>query len=128
MERFELSLRVVGPLVDPDAVTRATALTPTRSFRRGDPVGRNSPGRKRTHGLWCVCIEEDDPEKFDARLSELVKKIPTGIVQDDPLNETQVDIFVGLFGIRDQSTFNIAPETLKQIGDRGWYLVFDMYN
>lgn len=127
MEEFSIRIRVVGREIDPEEITRLTGITPTDSHRRGDRGGQHCPDLVRPAGYWSVAVQDDNAERFSERLKELVEKIPNGILRNQPESGMTVEVFVGLFGIRDQSTFNIDPTTLKMIGDRGWHLVFDLY-
>lgn len=48
-------------------------------------------------------------------------------MSDDVFRNVEMDIFVGLFRIRDQSSFSIEPDAIKVLNDLGCPLVFDMY-
>lgn len=129
MEYFHATLRVLGPTVDPEAITKIVGFAPTQSFRVGDVFATRSPSgpHTRKHGFWGFTTQDDKPDNFSRRLLELIRRIPPGVLVDDLAGQFQVEVFVGLFGIRDQSTLTIDAEVHRELGLRGWPLVFDMY-
>lgn len=129
MDRIRITLRVFGPNVDPDQVTLLLNLQPTSAFHVGDVMGRHGLSATCRHksGSWCYSTENVAPGEFSRKLLEFVDKIPINALMPNPAEETNVDLFIGCFGVRDQSAITIDPECLAVIAERKWHLVFDFY-
>jgi hypothetical protein len=130
MDDFSITLRVTGESLEPDRVTKLVGSPPTDSFRRGDPVSRRGKAAQtpRKYGSWQLSVEADDAEKFSAVLRDLLARVPTHFAQAARREQWAVDVFVGLFGVHDQSTLQIDVDVLRELSLRGWPLCFDMYN
>lgn len=125
MEEFKISLRILGPAVDPKALSDQLGIQASHSFSRGDPYCRGE--LRRQYGLWCLHAEGDNASDFSSRLRELIRRVPADVGKGASDSETDVNVFVGLFGIRDQSSLIIESDVLAELGQRGWELIFDMY-
>ncbi len=125
-----ITLRIIGKDLDPGSVTELLGISPSQSFRRGDPREPAAQARglsTRRHGAWLLTRDTAVHGEVDDVIRSIAASVPAGFV--DNLKETDVtaDLFVGLFEIRDQSTFSIEPATARLLADRGLPLIFDLY-
>jgi hypothetical protein len=127
MKEVIVSLRIFSDDLDPDDVTTILKIEPTSQCKRGDRISKFSAADK-THknGHWAL-ERSGLPAEFGALLRGFLRLVPETQLQLLNDMHTSQDIFVGLFGIRDQSSLDIDPDILEKIGSRGWPLIFDMY-
>ncbi len=127
MKRVIVTLRVFSEELDPDNVTKILGTEPTSQYSRGDRISEYSAAdKKHTNGQWSL-ERNGSHADFESILREFTK-----LVSEEKLKllselSTSQDILIGLFGVRNQSGFEIAPDILEQLGQRGWALIFDMY-
>lgn len=126
MDKTTITLRIQGPALEPNDVTSLTGLNPSKAYRAGDPLGARPSLAARKHkvGFWSLQLDDGTADTFSEQLRELLRRVPSDIAQKV---NAEADVFVGAFGVRDQSSLQIDPDVLAGLGDRNWTLVFDLY-
>lgn len=123
VDRFEISLRVFGEGLDPDRISAMLGSQPSQSARKGDPFPRN--------GRWILSLtSEECGEEFD--VEDAVKLLLDRLPSDSELwaalhRDYKVDVFCGIFMGRENQGFEIPPETLRMLAERGLKIGFDVY-
>jgi hypothetical protein len=136
-DRKHASFRLMGALLDPDAITRATGLTPSICHRKGEPhVG--SHGREYApwrEGLWCLNSEQELPDSgnhLDDHLTWLLDRLHPQAMALRRLAAEQrlrADLGCGYFMGQSNSGFVVSPRNLARIVELGLdaSLGFDIY-
>jgi hypothetical protein len=123
-DRKKVSFRLTGPALDPDAITRAIGLTPSRSHRKGEARPHPSAGRTPPpwrEGLWSLCSEQG--------LSETGNHLEDHVVwlldQLEPHAETlrrlsaeqglRADVYCSYFMGQANSGFELTARTVARI-------------
>jgi hypothetical protein len=131
-----------GDALDPDAITRATGLTPHRAHRKGEQRPSSDPrgeaGRPELppwrSGLWSLNSESALPRKdghLEDHLTCLLHQLePVAAVieqfcLDDDLT---ADFFCGYFMHQSNSGFEVSTRTLARIVGLGATLGVDIYS
>ena len=129
MERFSVSVIITGDDLDPGRVTELTGLAPSKAFKRGDTFGKHRvTGRGiRKYGSWRYMEDSSDPSEFSEVIRRLLRLTPPDLVTLLGGVATEVIVFVGMFGVRDQSTFEIDADVMKELGARNWPICYDLY-
>jgi hypothetical protein len=128
------TFRLVGERLDPEAITRATGLTPDRAIRKGDPV--LSLGEVVSHrrvGVWLIDsareLSQTDNHLEDhvVWLLELLEPVADVLRRLSGEQGLRADIGCGYFTSRWNSSFGFSAETLGRVAKLGASLVLDMY-
>ena len=129
MDRFCASVRITGDSLDPSRVTELTGLAPSSAFKRGDTFGKHrlSGQGHRKYGSWRYTEESTDPSEFSEVIRRLLRLTPPDLVKLLGGAGTTADVFVGMFDVRDQSTFEIDADVMKELGARNWPICYDLY-
>jgi hypothetical protein len=129
------SFRLMGDRLDPDAITRATGLTPDVSHRKGDAHtssrGRHFPPWP--NGLWSLPSEQGLPSTGNLLEDHLTWLLD----QLEPHSETLMrlsaeqgltaDFWCGYFMGQSNSSFGLTARTLARIAALGADLALDIY-
>jgi hypothetical protein len=117
------SFRLIGPLLDPDAVTRATGLTPEVSHRKGDPhVGAH--GRQYQPwptGVWSLSSEQGLPgsdKHLDDHLAWLLDQLEPhagDLRRSRTEQQLTADFYCSYFMGQANSGFELSAAILARI-------------
>jgi hypothetical protein len=129
-DEARLCLRVRGDDLDPDAVSRALDCQPSRSQRKGEPV-LSSAGEVRRFartGSWVL----DRPVSEDATIGEAVRALLLSLPDDRSVwaslnSRFTVDLICDLTVRCVNRGFEVPPETLALVAQRGITLGFDIF-
>jgi hypothetical protein len=130
MATTKISLRVIGQGVVPEVVSRIAGRQPTHAFKFGDSVGKQgcAAAVKRAHGLWSYQLQEANVSEVQLQISDLLRMVPRDFTaQVRQCAAEHVDLFIGVFGVEDQTSIELDADILREIGERGWSICFDMY-
>ena len=124
------SLRIFGDDLDPEEITRTLGKAPTRTQRKGGPVGNRKDTKNIAHtGGWWLQILDRTPGDLDGQVRELLD----GLTQDLEVwadihaRCSKLDLFCGLFMGEDNQGETLSPETLQALGARNIKLELDIY-
>lgn len=129
LSRTAASLRIMGPDLDPDEITRLLGKTPERAEKRGQVI-RGKSGHERTarQGTWGVRAEPSSPGDLDAQIAALLAGTTDDLtVWQKVVSAFRADVFCGLFLEGSNEGLEISPATMKMLGDRGLKLGLDIY-
>lgn len=129
--RIQLSFRIMGGNLDPDAVSAALHLAPTECHRRGDPHLGKGGRRYGTfrEGLWVLRSAAAVEAPLEAHLTNVLHQLNGRASALQQLRETglRTDVFAGVFGITDSCGISLSPEFARALGELGLTIGFDLY-
>jgi hypothetical protein len=122
-DRKRASFRLMGPLLDPEAVTRETGLPPDVSHRKGDPhIGpRGRQYAPWPNGMWKLSSEQglsESGNRLDDHLSWLLDRLEPHVHVLRRFRAAQqltADFYCGYFMGQSNSGFDFSDATLKRI-------------
>ncbi len=92
--RYSASLRVFGPNVDLDAISKTLGVEPTHAHRNGEPKKRSE--RLWTHDMWLYTIDVNRERPLGEHLDALWELVrPHLDYLKDLKNTATVDVFLG---------------------------------
>lgn len=128
------TFRLSGERLDPEAITRATGLTPDIATRRGDPVLRGGKVmRRRRVGVWCIDSDRElsqegiHLEDHVRWLLDLLEPVADELRRVSVEQGLVADIGCGYFTGRWNCSFDLSPETVRRIAKLDAALGFDFY-
>ena len=130
IDRTTATLRIAGDDLDPSAITELLGFPPTLARRKGDSWQGARTNRKYTAstGQWNLESPEGTGD-INSHLSWILETINSEkSVWIFLQQHFQIDIFCGLFLEADNRTADISANLLKEIGQRGIDLAFDIYS
>jgi hypothetical protein len=129
LEHTRASLRIFGENLNPDEITALLGVSPTKSYRKGEPRSSREGSPARPEGSWHLSCDPAWPGNLDAQINELLSN-----TTDDPLvwrtinEQYRADLFTGLFMDSSNDGLTLMPETLAAVGQRGLAIAFDIYS
>jgi len=113
----------------PAQLTARVGLAPTRSFSPGDPVRRHGtePIPKQTYGYWSRRVKAGDHEAFLVAVVTLLSELPADFHDIVKSFDASADFFLGVFGIRDQSTVYLDEPIIELLAKLKLPVCFDLY-
>lgn len=126
VDRFKITLRIIGDDLDPERISSLLRCTPT-GMRRGDPT----KGADGCAVQWFLEIRSEAlGESYDLEdgIKLLLEKLPSD--RDLWVSLTSaytVDLFCGIFLGAANRGFGISPEVSRMLADRGIEVGFDIY-
>ena len=126
---FKVSVRVWGDTLDPNRFTQAIGIDPTSSFSPGDPISKRGRGAGmcRKYGSWRKLVESDDEVEFCRALQDLLAELPANFSEVVKSFAAEADVFLGVFDIRNQSTFFLDEDVIQLLAEKQLSVCFDLY-
>ena len=130
INRSIVSLRIMGKELDPDEITELFQCVPTQTHRRGEK--RNTKGKvikTWKKGLWSLQSGEIDSSPLEYKINTLLSKITDDIeIWNKVTQNFEADLFCGIFLGSFNEGFELSPDILRKISDRGLKIGFDIYD
>ena len=130
LSKTAASLRIFGQDLDPDQITHLLGKKADATERRGQVIRNPTSGTERTarRGRWSIRVERRSPGDLDAQIAALLDGTTDDLsVWQRVTSAFDADIFCGLFLKEENEGLEVAPATLKKLGDRGLLLSLDIY-
>ena len=124
--RTKAALRIVADGLDPEVVTQTLGCAPSWQVKRGEPNPR-APRARASTGVWSLQSTIASDEQLEAHLLALLEQLPRPSAIRDLPDDWDAEFFVGLFMRDVNEGFSLSPDLLRQIGDAGLGLGFDIY-
>lgn len=122
-----VSLNLYGTDLDPDEISRLLSLAPTRSHRRGDRLGPDSPPRPK--GAWTYAMgPQDGRDAPDIVLGLLLDRLPTDPSLWASLRqrfEMRLFFRIGVEGWN--KGFDLSARNIQRVAALQLCLDFDLY-
>jgi hypothetical protein len=132
VDRYRITLRIVGYDLDPDQISAMLGCPPTKAERAGVPISM-AGGHTRIpkRGRWFLQIDSRDcgqNEDVENGIRTLLTRLPSSPNLWSSLTKTYaVDIFCGLFLSKTNRGFSLAADLSTLLSDRGIDIGFDIY-
>ena len=133
VERFRITLRIIGDDLDPDPdhVTSLLRCTPTAAEMKGRSI--STPGRGARipkRGRWSLTIESKDCA--DGDVEDGIKRLLGRLTDDLQVwailaTTYSVDVFCGLFLAAHNRGFELSEGISRMLSDRHLSIGFDVY-
>jgi hypothetical protein len=129
MDELKINLRINTEDIEPDEITSLLGIKSSRSFCKGDTIGSHGSARSasRTHNHWSIQETTENVERLSEIIVSMLKAIPDAALATLQDRGAEIDLFVGGFGVRDQSTFWIGVEAMEAFSQRSISIVVDLY-
>jgi hypothetical protein len=124
-EGCEVTLRITGENFEPDVATSSLGISPTRSWRKGDPARQK--GSFKSRGGWLLeGAQLRDPDKA---IAELLKRLPADSETWTSLShDCDVHVMVA-FQLRQMTGyFDLDAGTMSSLADRNCGLDASFYD
>ena len=119
IDRLEIELRVTGPDLDPERITRMLGVNPTVAARKGEDLDRDGvPVTQRT-GIWSYSLPASPEWELGDAIDTLLERLP----HDPALWESlagwaTVSVVCGLYIRGVDRAADLAPDTLARLAER----------
>ena len=129
MESFRITVRVYGETLKPHEFAEEIKVPPTTSYSRGDPVSKHGRAAelRQKYGAWMKAVECEDPPEFSSALNGLLAELPANFADIVQGHGAEADVYVGGFGVRDQSTIFMDEQLIQSLAAKQLSVVFDLY-
>ena len=111
----------------PSDIEKLIGLTPTRTYKIGDPVSSRSSTTRKGHyySIQSCCSEYEEMEKHIEEIVSLLepKKDAIHLLS----SKAKVRLFCGFSSGNGQGGFVLAPKLLTRLSELGLELVLDLY-
>ena len=128
MHRYTVELRIMGPNIDPDEVTRTLGISPSQVRKKGM---RKSEVSTWPVSMWALEIVPDgqkDWSSLEDGLTSLLSRIsPLQAHIQNYMAAYDVCIWCGHFTSSFDGGPTLSPSILKLLGDTGVQLILDTY-
>lgn len=129
LERTEVTLRFIGPSLDPIALTALLGGSPSVGVAAGG-AWITSRGREKIskEGSWRLKATTQRPGNLNIQIAEILDQLTSELdVWTDLASRFRAELFCGLFLKDPNDGVSISSETALKIGQRGLKLDLDIY-
>jgi len=118
-----------GDDLDPVEVTARLGIQPTVGVRKGDCWVTSGGRQKMTPtGSWRLDASDREPADLNGQINELLNVLSNDLTVWQSLSARFGDrIFCGIFLDTFNEGFDLRPETLLRLSERGLFIDFDVY-
>jgi hypothetical protein len=133
IEWFRISFGISAEDLVPDEVSRLMGCEPDESQQKGKPVLRQDGTMMRIakFGSWELILRPEDTDEWDCAeaMMLVLHRLPSkiGLWRRVTKKRYKVEFFVGLSMPSQNKGFELPPEVMKYLGDRGIAAGFDVY-
>lgn len=128
VDECSVSLQFFGDDLDPDAITKILSIHPTKSCRKGDIFRGKVYDRIEQTGKWLYSVKRRKGISLEEQINKLFDQLPLAPeVWLELTTKFQANLFCGLWLKRWNCEFDLFPETLKKIAEKGLSIGFDVY-
>jgi hypothetical protein len=125
-----VALRIAAVNLEPEVISQRLGLKPSKARRRGDPnIGRNNRAYSDfSSGLWLL-ESSLDVEPLEKKLETLISRIQPKQAEIRALGNEglEVEIIIGVFGDDRNAMFYLSSKVVRDLGEIGINLAFDVY-
>jgi len=120
LHRSVASLRIFGDTLNPEEISRTLDCQPSESFVKGQIKHSKHRDIVRKTGAWLLKAADRTPGDLDAQVKELFSRVNLNpAIWVSLAGQYQVDIFCGFFMKETDEGFEVSPETMKVLVERG---------
>lgn len=120
------ALRIIEDALDPELVTRALGIEPTRSGIKG--ISPNNRGRPLPYGYWAISSEgRVDSDELEQHIVALLDLLPDFFQNSVPAG-ARCEMHCSWHSATGHGGPSISAQTLTRLGIMGIELDFDFYS
>lgn len=125
---WAVSISLHGETIDPGTVTEILGIQPTRSHRRGDPIGARTQATRTAH-YWSLQSPLREDASLDAHVAWLVAQLEphAKFIREYGVRGEQARLCIGCFLTGDQGGFTLREDILATVALLGMSLYVDIY-
>ena len=128
IDRLSVSLRISGPELDPDTVTRRLGVQPTFAARRGDERPSKAGTITQRVGIWIVGLANSPEWELADAINAVLDRVPSDpALWKDLASFASIDVFCGLHLEDWNRGLDLPAELLARLGERHIALSLDIY-
>lgn len=128
VDTTSVTLRFFGEELEPDRVTRALGLQPTRARQRGDAVSTAGTEQRARTGSWLLSGEQQSRTPLPQQIEDLFARLPAELdIWRDLTGRYRGDLFCGLWCKTWNRGLELPPSVLRSVAERGLHIAFDIY-
>jgi hypothetical protein len=121
------TLRVFGPTLDPDEITRMLQQAPTSFYRAGDQVSPRIIAKRKT-GMWRLDSSLPRTDELSAHVTLLLARLPDDRTIWEELNRTYTaDVYCAVDIRVPNSGTELTKSAISALAMRGLTVQFDFY-
>jgi len=130
--RVRASLRVFGDGLEPEEVSALLGREPTRSHRKGDLAGSDSPGRSGSvepTGAWILDSWLPEKAEIEEHVEALLGAVSNDSDEWERLTERfSASVLCSAFLDQYNEGFELSPRIAQSLSERGLVIAFDVYS
>lgn len=127
VDQAKITLRIFGAQLDPDEITRLLGCAASESARTGETTRHGGVSSTVREGFWRLSNGKSDVG-VDDQIAILLAKLTNDLtVWRGLAARFEIDLFCGLFLNASNRGFDLRPELMRQLVDRGITIGFDIY-
>jgi hypothetical protein len=128
LHKSAASLRIGGDSLNPDEISKILGCPPSKGYVKGQTEPSKGRVVTRKTGAWMLDAGRQKPGDLNAQVAELFSRINTDLDVWAALSRKyKLDLFCGLFMSETDEGFDLSPETMKVLADRGIKLAICIY-
>lgn len=128
VDEVVVSLQIFGEDLDPSEITNLLGCKPSSARRKGEIIPDKKYHRVAKIGSWHLEGEPFSSLKLEEQVKELLNKVTSELaIWENLISRFNVDIFCGLFFKDFNRGFELSPELMKYLAERGIKIGFDIY-
>lgn len=128
---FFVYLTIWSDSICPDEIGRVTGLTATRSWKKGEAVGRGKSERRYDRSGWKLEFQQDEPGSLDGKLETLRENVggsTAAIASLSPSCEIRLSIVVYDWAGQQHHGIHLDRETTRWIASMGAEVDISVYS
>jgi hypothetical protein len=127
VDQAKVTLRIIGEQLDPDEITRLLGCAASTSARSGEATNQGGVSRIAREGFWRLSNVKSDVGVEDQIVILLAKLTNDLTVWRGLAGRFKIELFCGLFLNASNRGFDLRPELMRQLVERGITIGFDIY-
>jgi hypothetical protein len=122
------ALRISGDSLKPDEISQILNCPPSLGYLKGQIKRGKVRDVVRKTGAWMLDAADREPGDLDAQVAELFGRLITDLsVWSSLAKQYRMDLFCGFFMKETNEGFEVSPQTMKLLADRGIKLAVCIY-
>jgi hypothetical protein len=124
-----ITLRIMGPNLDPEKMTRQLGCPPTASARAGETfTSHTGVSGVLKEGFWILEYAQKEPAQIDGRILALLDQLTSDIVVWKKITRNfHAGLYCGLIMAEYNEGWELSPEVLRRLSERRLKVSFDLF-
>jgi hypothetical protein len=127
IDRVQVSLRIFGDELDPDAVSAMLGSLPTKSYRKGEVIPGIRANRTAPTGMWNLYGPEEGEGDLEEQISCLLDSVSSEPASWAALAPYRKNVFCGLYLAAWNRGCALSAGLMQRLAECGLDLDLDIY-